>query len=42
MIAVLAKKYKLSPREAEVSLVEYLRTLGKRKLIAFALPLAER
>jgi len=42
MIAVLAKKYKLSQREAEVSLVEYLRTLGKRKLIAFALPLAER
>jgi len=41
MIALLVKKYKLSPREAEASLVEYLRRLGKRKLIAFALPKTE-
>jgi len=38
MITWLAQKHKLNPREAEVSLVEYLRTLGKRKLIAFVLP----
>jgi hypothetical protein len=41
MIALLVKKYKLSSREAEASLVEYLRSLGKRKLIAFALPRIE-
>jgi hypothetical protein len=38
MIGWLAEKHKLDPREAELSLVQYLRTLGKRKLIAFAVP----
>ena len=36
----LAKQHKLSRREAELSLTEYLRRLGKRRLIAFAVPKA--
>jgi hypothetical protein len=34
----LAAKYKLTHREAETSLTEYLRTLGRKRLIAFAIP----
>lgn len=36
----LARKYKLNRKEAEVSLTDFLRKLGKRKLIAIAVPLA--
>jgi len=38
MIDVLEKQLKLTRREVEVSLTEYLRKLGKRRLIAFAVP----
>jgi hypothetical protein len=33
LIASIASKYKLEPREAEVSLLNYLRQLGRRRLI---------
>ena len=36
--AALAEKYSITAREAEVSLAEFLRSLGKRGMIAFALP----
>lgn len=35
IVALLAEKYKLNKREVEVSLTEYLRTLGKRGLVGF-------
>ena len=35
LVALLAGKYKLNKREVEVSLTEYLRTLGKRGMIGF-------
>lgn len=35
LVALLAEKYKLNKREVEVSLTEYLRTLGKRGMIGF-------
>ncbi len=35
VVALLAEKYKLNKREVEVSLTEYLRTLGKRGMIGF-------
>jgi len=38
LIAELAGKYKLNRKEAEVSLTSFLRMLGKRKLIAIAVP----
>ncbi|NIM05859.1 MAG: PqqD family peptide modification chaperone [Armatimonadetes bacterium] len=38
MADALVKKHKLDRREAETSLTEYLRRLGKRRLIAFAIP----
>ena len=38
IVDTLAKKYKLNRREAEASLTEYLRRLGKRRLVAFAVP----
>ncbi len=38
LIKALAKKHKLARREVEVSLTEYLKTLGRRGIIAFAVP----
>jgi len=38
LIHGLAAKYKLNRKEAEVSLTAFLRNLGKRKLIAIAVP----
>jgi hypothetical protein len=38
MIDALVKQHKLTRREVEASLTEYLRKLGKRRLIAFAVP----
>lgn len=34
----LAKEYKLNRREVDVSLTQYLQTLGKRGMVAFAIP----
>jgi len=36
--AALVKMHKLGRREAETSLTEYLRRLGRRRLIAFVVP----
>jgi len=38
MIKELAKQFKLNRREAEASLVAYLRTLAKKKLVGFEVP----
>lgn len=38
LIRQVGEKYKLNPKEAEVSLTDYLRQLGKRNLIGLALP----
>jgi len=38
IVDALIEKHKLNRREAETSLTEYLRKLGKRRLIAFAIP----
>ncbi len=38
LAAALAERYSITSREAEVSLAEFLRRLGKRGMIAFALP----
>ena len=38
MRQTLCDEYKLSKREVEVSLTEYLRTLGKRGMLGFLLP----
>jgi hypothetical protein len=38
LIEGLARKYKLNRKEAEVSLTAFLRILGKRKLVAIAVP----
>ena len=38
MIRQLAKQFKLNRREAEASLIEYLRTLAKKKLVGFEVP----
>ncbi|NLO05265.1 MAG: PqqD family protein [candidate division WS1 bacterium] len=38
MIRVLSNEYKLGRREVEVSLTEYLRTLGKRGMVGFLVP----
>ncbi|MBC7287541.1 MAG: PqqD family protein [Armatimonadetes bacterium] len=35
---MLVERYKITMREAEVSLAEFLRRLGKRGMVAFALP----
>ena len=40
IIDALVKKHKLTRREVEASLTEYLRKLGKRRLVAFAVPKA--
>jgi len=36
LIRRMAKKYKLNRKEAEASTTEYLRQLGKRRLVGFA------
>lgn len=41
LVKQVGEKYKLNPREAEVSLTDYLRQLGKRNLIGLALPQSE-
>jgi len=41
LIEFLRKKYKLNPKEAEVSLTNYLKQLGKKRLVAFAVPMRE-
>ncbi len=38
MIGALCAEYKLGRREVEVSLTEYLRTLGKRGMVGFLVP----
>ena len=38
MIGRLAKHYKLNRREAEASLIAYLRTLAKKNLVGFEVP----
>jgi len=38
IIAALTRKYRLNRKEAEVSLTAYLRQLGRRGLIGFAVP----
>ncbi len=38
MIGRLAEEYKLNRREAEASLIAYLRTLAKKNLIGFEIP----
>ena len=38
MIKQLAKEFKLNRREAEASLIAYLRTLAKKKLVGFEVP----
>jgi len=41
IINELCKKYKLRPREAEVSLITYLNMLAQRRLVAFIMPKPE-
>jgi hypothetical protein len=38
VLEALCNEYKLNRREVEVSLTQYLQTLGKRGMIAFAVP----
>jgi hypothetical protein len=38
MVKALSKEYKLQRREVEVSLTEYLRTLGKKGMVGFLVP----
>jgi len=38
IIRVLCEEYRLSRREVEASLTEYLRTLGKRGMVGFLIP----
>jgi hypothetical protein len=42
IIRRMAKRYKLNRKEAETSTTEYLRRLGKRRLVGFAIPNAKR
>ena len=37
IIEEFARKYNLNPKESEVSIIEYLRQLARRRLIGFAL-----
>ena len=37
MIAALSEKYQLNSKEAEVSLLSYLKTLGQKRFIGFVL-----
>lgn len=38
VIGAVARKYRLNRKEAEVSVTTYMRQLGKRGLLAFAIP----
>lgn len=38
MVRALSREYKLQRREVEVSLTEYLRTLGKKGIVGFLVP----
>lgn len=38
LVTLLAKEYQVGKREMEVSLTEYLRTLGKRGMVGFLVP----
>ena len=38
LVGGLCKEYKLNPREVQVSLIEYMRMLGRRGMIAVAVP----
>ena len=38
MIRILAKEYKLNRKEAEVALMAYLKKLGQKRLVGFAIP----
>ncbi len=42
MIETLSKKYQLNRKEAEVSLLTYLKTLGQKRFIGFVLEGAEK
>ena len=42
IIEQLSEEFKISRREAEISLMSFLKTLSKKKLIGFALPEEER
>jgi len=42
LVAHVARKYQLNRKEAEVSLTAYLRNLGKRGLVGFAVPAAPK
>lgn len=38
MIRILAKEHKLNRKEAEVALMAYLKKLGQKRLVGFAVP----
>ncbi len=38
LVKYLCEEYKLNPREVQVSLIEYMRILGRRGMIAIAVP----
>ena len=38
MIESLSKKYQLNRKEAEVSLLSYLKSLGQKRFIGFLIP----
>ena len=42
MIQILAKEYKLNRKEAEVALMAYLKKLGQKRLVGFAVPTKRR
>lgn len=42
MIRILAKEYKLNRKEAEVALMAYLKKLGQKRLVGFAVPTQRR
>jgi len=42
MIEALSKKYQLNRKEAEVSLLNYLKTLGQKRFVGFVLEGVER
>lgn len=42
LIEYLKKQYKLNPKEAEVSLTHYLKQLGRKRLVGFAVPLQKK
>ena len=42
MIDLLSEKYQLNRKEAEVSLLQYLKTLGQKRFVGFVLEGEER